>query len=239
MIHRMKAFVVGLLVLIGCEQHTPAPVRHAEPPPPGEAGVALVADAARFVPGATYCPGAQPWPTGERTCTGDADCPNGRCYPNGVPNYSGMCGVAPQEIAKCSADRDCGAHGYCDHTYEHHGCGEVITAQCKPKCSSTSCKAGEVCRPSGRCEVQPCTEGYACQPGWKCDAHASITDAHGCAQPPCTATSCGPNQHCTGTVCDVKPCSSSADCDCGACFGGRCAPRPGECGPATPPAPPP
>jgi hypothetical protein len=44
---------------------------------------------------------------------------------------------------------------------------------------------------------------------------------------------------CAGEFCDAKPCTTSADCDCGACFGGRCAPRPGVCGPLQEPSPPP
>jgi len=229
----MRSFVVVALVLLGCEQHTPPPVRLVEPPPPpGDGGVAVVH-------GATYCPGATPWPSGSRTCNTDGDCPNGRCYPDGVPDYSGMCGVAPQEIAKCQQDRDCGAHGYCDHRYEQHGCGEVITAQCRPKCTASSCKPGEVCRKDGFCDIRQCTDGYTCQPGWTCDKAGYIHDEHGCRQPACTATSCAPNMRCTGEFCDAKPCISSRDCDCGACFNGRCSPRPGVCGPLQEPSPPP
>jgi hypothetical protein len=237
--------VIALLVLIACEQHRPAPVRHAEPPPPPppaeDAGVsvAAVADATAFVRGATYCPGATTWPAGQRTCTTDGDCPHGRCYPGGVPDYSGMCGMAPREIAECSRDRDCGAHRYCDHPYERHGCGEVVTARCMPACTASSCKAGEICRPNGRCEIEQCTDGYACRAGWKCEKAGYIHDEHGCAQPACTATSCGPNMRCAGPYCDAKTCTKTADCDCGACMAGRCSPRPGVCGPEEEPQPPP
>lgn len=232
--------MVSVLLLIGCEQHTPTPpVRHAEPPPPGDGGVAIVADAPSLVRGAAYCPGATPWPAGQKACTRDADCaPSGRCYPDGVPDYSGMCGMAPREVMNCVKDSDC-KHGYCDHEPEHHGCGEVIEAQCRPACTATSCKAGEVCRKDGRCEIQQCTDGYACRTGWTCDKAGYIHDEHGCRQPACTATSCPPNQTCGGEFCDAKKCTTSADCDCGACFGGMCRPRPGVCGPLEEPSPPP
>jgi hypothetical protein len=237
----MKSLLLVVLAIAACEQHSPAPVNHAEPPPPpgdGGTGVALIDGS--FARGAPYCPGERPAPAGTKTCTRDEDCgPQGRCYPDGVPDYSGMCGVAPREIAKCEQDRDCGKHAYCDHRYEQHGCGEVITARCTPKCTPTSCKPGEVCRKDGFCDVQKCTDGFACQPGWTCDKAGYIHDEHGCRQPACTPTSCGPNQRCTGEYCDVKRCASSADCDCGACFNGYCKGHPGVCGPLQEPSPPP
>jgi len=235
----MRSLRVAMLVIAACEQHTPAPVHHAEPPPPRHGSAAVAVLDGSFVRGAPYCPGEKP-PAGQKTCTRDEDCaPAGRCYPDGVPDYSGMCGVAPRQIANCVQDRDCGRHAYCDHAYESHGCGEVVTAQCKPACTATSCKPGEVCRKDGRCEIQQCTDGYACQTGWTCDKAGYIHDEHGCRQPACTATSCGPNQRCTGEFCEAKRCGSSADCDCGACFGGFCKGHPGVCGPLQEPSPPP
>jgi hypothetical protein len=237
----MRSVVIAVLVMVGCEQHTPGPVRHAEPPPPRSDGGTAVAPAdGSFARGAPYCPGERPVATGQKACMSDDDCaPRGRCYPDGVPDYSGMCGVNPQVILRCSRDADCGKHEYCEHTREQHGCGEVIEGKCIAACTATSCKDGEVCGKDGRCAPQQCADGYACRPGWTCDKAGYIHDPHGCRQPACTATSCPVNQQCMGDFCDVKRCSTTADCDCGACFGGICKPHPGVCGPLERPQPPP
>ena len=238
-----------LVVVAACEQHTPSPVHHAAPPPPADATVVssdatvTVAplDGPPFKRGATYCPGVNPWPAGEKTCITDDDCPGGgACYPQGVPDYSGMCGVAPRIIRDCGRDKDCGKGKYCDTMVnESHGCGEIVQAKCQKSCTKTSCKAGEVCRPSGRCEALPCTEGYACAHGWTCDKAGYSHDEHGCRVPGCAVTGCGPGQQCAGEYCVPRTCTKQSDCDCGACMGGQCAGRPGVCGPHDRPQPPP
>lgn len=242
----MRALWV-LVVIAACEQHTPAPVHHAAPPPPPPAAdsgitVAPIApiDATGFARGATYCPGVDHWPTGAKTCLTDDDCDGGACYPQGVPNYSGMCGMAPRLTRECDRDKDCGKGKYCDTMVnEHHGCAEVVEAKCVASCTKDSCKAGEVCRASGRCEILPCEDGYACRPGWTCDKTGYTHDEHGCREPGCAATGCGPNMTCTGELCAPRTCSKQSDCDCGACMQGQCAGRPGVCGPRERPQPPP
>ena len=247
----MRALWV-LALVAACEQHTPAPVHHAEPPPPpptADASVAAVdataavapVDGPAFKRGAKYCPGVQAWPAGSKTCVTDDDCGrDGACYPQGVPDYSGMCGMAPRMVEECSRDKDCGKGKYCDHMVnEHHGCEEVIESKCQTSCTKDSCKAGEVCRPSGRCEILQCTEGYACEHGWTCDKGGMSHDPHGCRVPGCAVTGCGPDLQCNGEYCVPKKCRKTSDCDCGACMQGECAGRPGVCGPHDRPQPPP
>ncbi len=239
----------GLLVVAACEQHAPSPVHHAAPPPPADAATApadatlAVApyDGPPFKRGAKYCPGVEPWPAGSKTCITDDDCGrDGACYPQGVPNYSGMCGVAPRMVRECEGDKDCGKGKYCDPTVnEHHGCAEVIESKCMKSCTKDSCKPGEVCRPSGRCEALQCTEGYACTKGWTCDKAGYSHDAHGCRTPGCAVTGCGPDMQCAGDYCVPRTCTKQSDCDCGACMEGQCAGRPGVCGPHDRPQPPP
>lgn len=237
-----------LLVLAACEQHKPSAVHHAEPPPPppaSDGGVSVtqlpMIDATGFVRGAAYCPGVDHWPAGQKTCATDDDCPGGGlCYPAGVPDYSGMCGVAPRYTRECNRDQDCGKGKYCDGMVnEQHGCGEIVQAKCMTSCTKDSCKPGEICRANGRCEIQQCADGYACRAGWTCDKAGYLHDEHGCREPPCSVTGCGPNLACTGELCAPKHCSKQSDCDCGACMQGSCAGRPGVCGPHDRPQPPP
>jgi hypothetical protein len=244
----MRALWV-LALVAACEQHTPSPVHHAEPPPPppppSDGGISVSPippiDAVPYVHGAKYCPGVKAWPAGSKTCITDDDCGrDGRCYPQGVPDYSGMCGMAPREVEECSRDKDCGKGQFCDHTVnEHHGCGEVIQSKCVTACTKDSCKKGEVCRPSGRCEIVQCTEGYACEHGWTCDKAGYSHDEHGCRVPGCAVTGCGPDLVCGGDYCVPKKCGKQSDCDCGACMAGQCSGRPGVCGPHDEPQPPP
>ena len=241
----MRALWV-LALVAACEQHTPSPVHHAEPPPPPSDGGITVSpiapiDAVPYVHGAKYCPGVQPWPAGSKTCITDGDCGrDGRCYPQGVPDYSGMCGMAPRMVEECTRDADCGKGHYCDHMVnEHHGCSEVIESKCQTSCTKDSCKKGEVCRPSGRCEIVQCTDGYACEHGFTCDKAGYSHDEHGCRVPGCAVTGCGPDQQCAGDYCEPKKCSKQSDCDCGACMQGQCVGRPGVCGPHDEPQPPP
>ena len=92
----MKSLWVVVLVIAACEQHSPAPVNHAEPPPlPRDGGVAVAVIDGSFVHGAPYCPGERPAPGGTKTCTRDEDCgPQGRCYPDGVPERHRSAGEA-------------------------------------------------------------------------------------------------------------------------------------------------
>ena len=55
-----------------------------------------------------------------------------------------------------------------------------------------------------------------------CGVSGATVDAHGCAVVSCTGYPCDPNHFCNNYgnyfYCDVKPCSTDGDCDCGVCL---------------------
>jgi hypothetical protein len=83
------------------------------------------------------------------------------------------------------------------------------------------------------CAPQACAQGYACPAGTTCAA-GSYADSHGCSPIHCSAAHpCPVNTDCDpagpGEGCNIRRCTRDAQCDCGACVNGSCAPQLGVC----------
>ncbi len=187
------------------------------------------------VDGSLYCPGYEPVePLELARCSTDADCPTDdgwlMCLFD-APVYS--CG--PTQFQECSDDSDCGEDVVC----EFDSCQN---STCVPACSNAvPCGDGQVCE-SGHCRAErcddagaePCPEPTVCDPG-------GASDAYGCSLQHCSqGFECPPGFDCregisAGQGCVQRPCTSDADCDCGACVNSLCSPKPKLCFPYTPP----
>jgi hypothetical protein len=210
-------------------------------------------------PGGPYCPGAEPWPEGLEVCREFSDCAGtsicSRTYPQTVcaacftpasPCSSdaecGMmicdpvtdpCVCTPGALecqprcteGSCDDGTRCGADGRCQAV----PCDDGFACGTDERCETGSLEADE----HGCVEVS-CDEGYACPGGSVCEPESA--GAHGCRQLHCSeanATACEVNTDCDaptpGHGCKPRACSTDAECDCGACVLGTCAPRPGAC----------
>jgi hypothetical protein len=178
-----------------------------------------------------FCPGVE-LPAvlvGQRLCGSDAECsamgPNLACM-IALPVLCG--GIAPQP--ECTQDVDCGAGRIC----VHGGCGN---AACADGCTADSCGASQRCE-SGRCVPTVCDEpsGAECGADFSCEPASGNADPRGCVALSCQDGSytCPVNSDCGADGADVhgclhRRCTTAADCDCGSCIAGSCAPHPGAC----------
>lgn len=136
------------------------------------------------------------------------------CYAPGASPPG--CGICVMAMHTCVTDADCASTDYCESYREPCAvpglCGngsDVTSTRCVPRCSASSCGAGESCGTDGRCTPVSCVGG-----GYTCPAHTTCGDtaggdAHGCHRDACTV---------------------DADCGCGgACLMGLCYDTLGTC----------
>jgi hypothetical protein len=117
-------------------------------------------------------------------------------------------------------------------------CAERV---CASPCTNSTCRADEVCRPSGACELARCDEpgAPACADHWRCDPAAAVTEAssvisgaeetddsvravsRGCVRVRCdeaggfecrTDWECAPARSLEGTGCAAIPCAELGHC---------------------------
>lgn len=155
--------------------------------------------------GAAYCSETEPWPSGYTLCLRDSDCmfSGGDCRPDGPSPGCGMC----QEVGnRCEDDSGCPDGSVCVAYKPQVSCYcGGLALRCEEGCATAGCGDGYTCADDGRCEEISCADGYTCPVNTVC---GSNLNDHGCTR---------------------LPCKSSADCECGACFFGECADRPGVC----------
>lgn len=181
-----------------------------------------------------FCPDyPEPLP-GTQLCRSPSDCQVGQdCVAPGA-NIGG-CGTCMPPEHQCQTDSDCASGDVCVEFNTPCGCTNEPSSECRARCTSTSCGAGQRCNAtSGLCEPTPCNDGYACPADYRCATTAPEADAHGCEPIPCgQGYTCPENTRCKpgtgGHGCSTLSCVHDADCDCGACVEGYCASGPGNC----------
>jgi hypothetical protein len=148
-------------------------------------------------------------------CHTDAECDSTTfqmCY---APGTGPGCPLCVHAMHLCASDADCPPEAYCESYIDpcsHPGfCGngsDVTSTRCSPRCTASSCAAGEQCETDGRCTPIPCVGGYVCPAHTVCHDLAG-GDAHGCVR---------------------DSCGLDSDCGCGgACLGGSCYDTLGTC----------
>lgn len=149
-------------------------------------------------------------------CHVSSDCDPTRfemCY---APGASTGCGICVTAMRTCATDADCASTDFCQSYVDpctHVGfCGtgsDPTSTRCVPRCTASTCAAGETCGTDGRCSPIPCVGGgYACPAHTHCGDTAG-GDAHGCFR---------------------DSCAFDADCGCGAaCLSGSCYGTLGAC----------
>ena len=177
-------------------------------------------------------------------CTKDADCAADQvCGPSCFCPALTSAGLAlclqRCTSTSCAKDEVCGASGRCEPAPCTGGFACGVGMACKGN-------SGPLAADAHGCVPASCsTDGYACPAGYRCTASTMNADAHGCAAGPCDsagAAACPPNMECNPATnnykdfrgCSVRTCTKDADCDCGACVVGICAPRIGVCSDPTP-----
>lgn len=149
-------------------------------------------------------------------CHTNADCDGTIFQMCFAPGTGPGCPVCRPAMRLCASDADCAATDFCESYVDpcsHPGfCGngsDVTSTRCTPRCTASSCAAGETCGTDGRCTAIPCLGG-----GYTCPVHTHCGDlaggdAHGCFP---------------------DSCAFDADCGCGAaCLSGSCYDTLGTC----------
>jgi hypothetical protein len=177
--------------------------------------------------GPTYsAPGCGACLQAPHECGVDGDCGTGRVC---VPGPSGGCvcpgpnGPSTVCVAKCTAT-SCTSAEICNDATGH--------CQVRLCTAGYACATGYVCAttrtdadPHG-CAIARCaTDGFTCPEGFTCTG----TVGNGCAAVSCVggAYKCPVNTDCKAGssslhLCERRPCTSDAACDCGACIQGHC-----------------
>ena len=164
-----------------------------------------------------YCPTPPP-----AECTDDSGCSGGQvCLPATVSccDKIGHACRPPCTATSCAATERCNSAGHC----ELNPCNEGFACP-----AGTTCNPGTTGADSNGCVPVPCTSGYDCGAKSICAPGQSGVDAHGCGVAPCSQVGCPVNFTCqpSATIggCQRKTCAADADCDCGYCISGSCAP---------------
>lgn len=142
------------------------------------------------------------------SCRSDGDCRAAfeQCL---APGEFGGCGICMEPMALCEGSADCAPGDVCVFYRPRCSCGGDAS-ECRPRCTDTSCEAGESCNAeTGLCGPTSCTAGYTCPAHTECVPASGAADAHGCER---------------------KACTTDAQCDCGgACVDGFCFEALGVC----------
>ncbi len=142
------------------------------------------------------------------SCRSDGDCRAAfeQCL---APGEFGGCGICMEPMALCVSSADCSGTDVCVTYRPLCTCGGDAS-ECRPRCTETSCEAGESCNASsGLCGPTSCTDGYACPAETECVPASDRADEHGCERNACT---------------------TDGQCGCGgACVDGLCFPALGTC----------
>jgi hypothetical protein len=199
----------------------------------GQAGALAAGSMADVPPG--ICPGASlPQDlVGSPPCSSSRECEGGWACVLARPVFE--CGGAAPPPPECAIDADCGADKIC----ETFSCSRVM---CIDACPAVSCPSHQRCE-QGRCIDRRCDDpqGGACGIGYMCQSSAGGNGCvasrcdHGnltCPLPmACSPGTAGADEH----SCRRPACTRHADCVCGACVDGLCAPRLGACANISPP----
>lgn len=187
-----------------------------------------------------YCAGFEPDPTASDLvrCATHADCPPVMGAPGtqcATEPFTFECG-GPAPVRTCEVDEDCAVDAIC----VEDGCESTW---CLLGCPDAPCSATQDCVDK-RCVERQCdAEGAApCPDRHSCLLEDPDADARGCVPDACAAGApcpegwdCAPGAAADGYGCVHRTCSEAADCDCGACVNGLCAPTPGFCFEYSPP----
>lgn len=167
-----------------------------------------------------------------KTCALDTDCFSGVCQtytltgpcicPNGETGT--MC-VQHCSTAPCEEGFACEPAGHCLPI----SCAQGFVCGLDLVCDEASPFADQ-----HGCAPTPCDAGFTCAPGDACAKGSPEADPHGCAPIHCNdGFMCPVSTYCSATTpghgCALHSCATDADCDCGACVEGWCAPQIGIC----------
>jgi hypothetical protein len=169
------------------------------------------------------------------------------------PPYDGTQCKPACTSTSCAADEQCLASGHCqplpctsgytctaglvckvgDAAADPHGCVPEACTQGYACAAGLVCKVGDAAADAHGCAPEACSQGYTCPAGTTCAASSSA-DPHGCSPIHCSTTHpCPVNTTCDpaapGEGCSIRTCTHDAECDCGACVNGACAPHLGVC----------
>lgn len=175
-------------------------------------------------------------------CRVDADCvpPDGRhrsaCIPTAwAPETRVSSEVISAFVTACNADEDCASPLVCgpDHDGVSRCHADCTREDVAAACTGIRSCIDDVCTPR-RCDREGAVE---CGPGFRCDPSSSERDAVGCVALRCgDELTCWVSEDCRPDTegaspqgCVARKCARDADCDCGYCVVGTCAPQLGYC----------